>query len=228
MFLPVSADSWISPGLSLRCVVSTKEVQVTGLALSLPLSPSLFLILPLGFLLGLQSSSELLCLLCCHYCPPCSHPQCFLHYTLPLFFKRVLLLLGGTMDLAVTAEDWWKRIKGEGNTLLMGIIQFEWHNSSWPLGFLIEISRFSEAYPCQNVFVKQYKCNRNFYFMEFSTTSSWLSLLRDKFTVQVLESFRGLEKQMWFLADLVLVHRTFSWIVCKFSSVLLILWIPLE
>lgn len=33
MFLPVSADSWISQGQSVHCVVSTKELQVIGLVI---------------------------------------------------------------------------------------------------------------------------------------------------------------------------------------------------
>lgn len=37
MFLPVSADSWISLGQSVHCVASTKHVQVLGLAI-VPLS----------------------------------------------------------------------------------------------------------------------------------------------------------------------------------------------
>lgn len=40
MFLPVSADSWISLGQSVHCVVSTKEVQVPGLAIVSVAHPS--------------------------------------------------------------------------------------------------------------------------------------------------------------------------------------------
>lgn len=38
MFLSESADSWISVGQSVDCVVSTKEVQALGLTIVCPLS----------------------------------------------------------------------------------------------------------------------------------------------------------------------------------------------
>lgn len=39
------------------------------------------------------------------------------------------------MDLAVTAEDRLKRIKGE-DTFLLGIVRIEWHDSNGNLNFL--------------------------------------------------------------------------------------------